>query len=276
MDEADRHGEALLALALSRPADALARAGQLLAEPADALTESYARQARAIVLRDSGRVDEAVAGLRAAVRAARRSPSAERVADVRATLGVTLGFAGRTAQGLAMLDTAVAGCAGGVHGGRVLMRRATVLRLLGRYDEALTDLRRAIDLLRRGGDPIWEARSRSHRFLVYAALGQAARADRDLAIAERLFAAAGQELESAMAVHNRADVALQSGDIPARWASWTRPASGTPPSAPRSPASPPTAARCCSPPGWPPRRSPWPTTRCAGSAPGSVRPKWPR
>jgi tetratricopeptide (TPR) repeat protein len=214
VDEADRHGEALLALTLSRPADALARAGQLLAQRPDPLTESFAHQARAIVLRDYGRVDEAVAGLRSALRAARRSPSAERVVDVQATLGATLGFAGRTARGLAMLDAAVAGCAGGVLAGRVLMRRASLLRLLGRYDEALADLRRAIDLLRRGGDPIWEARSRAHRFLVYAALGQAARADRDLAIAERLFATGGQELESAMAVHNRADVALQSGDIP--------------------------------------------------------------
>ena len=214
MNDADRHGEALLALALSRPADALVRAGQLLAQPPDALTESFAHQARAIVLRDSGRVDDAVAGLRAALRAARRSHSARRVVDVQATLGLTLGFAGRTAQGLTMLDTAVAGCAGGVFAGRVLMRRANLLRLLGRYDEALADLRRAIDLLRRGGDPVWEARSRTHRFLVYAALGQAARADRDLAIAERLLTDAGQEMESAMAVHSRADLALQGGDIP--------------------------------------------------------------
>ncbi|MDQ7909300.1 CHAT domain-containing protein [Phytohabitans sp. ZYX-F-186] len=206
--------EALLALAVSRPADALAQAGQVLAQRPDPTAASVAHQARAIVLRDSGRVDEAVAELRAALRAALRSPSAERAVDVRATLGVTLGFAGRTAQGLAMLDTAVAGCAGGVHAGRVLMRRASLLRVLGRYDEALADLRRAIDLLRRGGDPIWEARSRTHRFLVYAALGQAARADRDLAAAERLLAGAGQEMESAMAVHNRADLALQGGDIP--------------------------------------------------------------
>ncbi|BCB76985.1 hypothetical protein GCM10022251_44660 [Phytohabitans flavus] len=206
--------EALLALAVSRPADALARAGQVLAQRPDPTTASIAHQARAIVLRDSGRVDDAIAELRAALRAARQSPSAERTVDVQATLGATLGFAGRTAQGLTMLDTAVAGSAGGVHTGRVLMRRASLLRLLGRYDEALADLRRAIDLLHRGGDLVWEARSRTHRFLVYAALGQAARADRDLAIAERLLAEAGQEMESAMAVHSRADLALQGGDIP--------------------------------------------------------------
>jgi hypothetical protein len=99
--------------------------------------------------------------------------------------------------------------------GRVLLRRANLLRDLGRHTEALSDLRRAITLLRRGRDPIWEARARSHRFLVYVALGQAVRADRDLAVAERLFAATGQELESAMMVHNRAEVAFQTGNLPA-------------------------------------------------------------
>jgi hypothetical protein len=95
------------------------------------------------------------------------------------------------------------------------MRRSSVLRMMGRYDEALADLRLAIGLLRRGEDAVWEARSRTNRFLIYSALGQAARADRDLLIAERLFAATGQELESAMAVHNRADVAYQAGALPA-------------------------------------------------------------
>src|SRR5262245_37404257 len=102
----------------------------------------------------------------------------------------------------------------GVLAGRVLMRRSYLLVVLGRYADALADLRRAITLLRRGGDGIWEARARTQRFLVYSALGQAARADRDLAIAERRFAAEGQELESAMAVHNRGVVAFQAGDLP--------------------------------------------------------------
>ncbi|WP_173081491.1 CHAT domain-containing tetratricopeptide repeat protein [Phytohabitans rumicis] len=205
--------EPLLALAVSRPADAIAKAVALLSQKPDAGTRSIAHQARAIVLRDSGRVDEAIAELRAALRAAKRSGSPGRAVDVQATLGLTLGLAGRTSLGLATLDTAVAGSTG-VLAGRVLMRRASLLRLLGKYDEALTDLRRAIGLLRRGGDRIWEARSRTHRFLVYAALGQAARGDRDLATAERLLTSAGQEMESAMVVHNRADLALQGGDVP--------------------------------------------------------------
>ncbi|MDX6282286.1 MAG: hypothetical protein QOH03_3357, partial [Kribbellaceae bacterium] len=191
----------------------MAAATKLLGQSLDPRTASIAHQAKGIVLRDSGRAAEAIAELRRAVRLAGRSGDAERTADVNATLGLTLGLAGRAAEGLAALDQAVA-LSNGIHGGRVLMRRGYLLRVLGRYDEALADLRRAVKVLRAGGDRVWEARSRTHRFLVYAALGQATRADHDLVVAEQLLTAEGQDLESAMAIHNRADLAYQSGDLP--------------------------------------------------------------
>jgi tetratricopeptide (TPR) repeat protein len=204
----------LLPLALSRPVEALASANQLLAGRPGAREASIAHQARAIVLRDNGQPAEATGELRAALRLAERSGAPERVIDVQATLGATLGLDGRTRAALALLDRAVAGSTG-VLTGRVLLRRASVLREVGRYTEALADLRRAVAVLHRGGDPVWEARARTHRFLVHSALGQAVRADRELAVAERLFAATGQELELAMTVHNRADLAFQTGDLPA-------------------------------------------------------------
>ena len=210
----DDPGERLLRLALARPAQAYAEATRQLAAQPDPGTASTAHQARAIVVRDRGDQAGALRELRRALRLAQRSVDPRRVADVRATLGLTLGLGGRTREGLAMLDLALDGCRG-VLAGRILMRRASLLRTCGRYEEALADLRRAIALLRRAGDQVWEARSRSHRFLVYAAVGQAARADRDLVIAERLFGATGQDLERAMAVHNRADLAFQVGDLPA-------------------------------------------------------------
>ncbi len=206
--------ERLLTLAQSRPADAFVEANRLLAQEPGAFDASIARQVRGIVLRDTGRTREAIAELRLAVRLARSSGTPERALEVQATLGLTLGLAGRTAAGLAELNEA-ASQSTGVLAGRILMRRGDLLAVLGRHDEALTDLRRAVTLLQRGGDTVWEARARTHRFLVYSALGQAARADRDLEVAERLFAAAGQELESAMSVHNRAVVAFQTGDLPA-------------------------------------------------------------
>jgi tetratricopeptide (TPR) repeat protein len=202
-----------LALALSRPGDALARAAELLADGPPPAVASIARQARGIVWRDAGRTTEAVRELRAALRLALASADSARVVDVQATLGVTLGFAGRAAAGLAALDAAVDQARGAL-AGRILLRRGSLLRELGRYDEALPDLRRAVSLLRRAGDPVWEARARSHRYWIYAVLGQAARADRDLAVAADLYAAAGQELESTMMVHLRGFVAFQAGDLP--------------------------------------------------------------
>ncbi|MFI5708355.1 CHAT domain-containing protein [Kribbella sp. NPDC051620] len=205
--------DGLLPLAVARPAEAFAAADRLLEQSLDPRTASIAHQVKGIVLRDSGRATEAIAELRRAVRLAGRSGDSERTADVEATLGLTLGLAGRVAEGLTALDHAVA-LSNGIHSGRVLTRRGYLLRVLGRYDEALADLRRAVKVLRAGGDRIWEARSRTHRFLVYAALGQATRADRDLVIAEQLLTAEGQDLESAMAVHNRAELAYQRGDLP--------------------------------------------------------------
>ena len=192
----------------------MAQANKLLEQQPGPRDASIAHQARAIVLRDSGRVDEAISGLRTALEFARECEQPARIIDVQATFGLTLGLAGRTSAGMALLDEAVSASTG-VLGGRVLMRRAYLRRALGQHTETLADLRSAIALLHRAGDVIWEARSRNLRFLVYVALGQAARADRDLAVAERLFRAAGQDLESAMAVHSRADVALQTGDLPA-------------------------------------------------------------
>jgi tetratricopeptide (TPR) repeat protein len=210
----DTDVERLLALALSRPSEALAQATVVLAHRPDPRAASLAHQARGIVLRDSGHVTEALSELRRALRRARTLAAPERACDVRATLGVTLVLAGRTAAGLAELDAAAA-ASQGLLSGRVLTRRGGLLNVLGRHGDALADLKRAITLLHRGGDSIWEARARSHRFMVWIALGQAARADRDLAVAARLFLEAGQELESAHSVHNRADVAFMAGDLPA-------------------------------------------------------------
>ncbi|MFI6831684.1 CHAT domain-containing protein [Kribbella sp. NPDC050241] len=216
MSAGDRHDDPdrLLPLAVSRPSEALAAAAMVLAETPDPRTASIARQARAIVLRDSGHQTEAVTELRRALRLAKSSAEPERIADVQATLGLTLGLGGKHVEALTLLEQAIANTKGAA-AGRALTRRGYLLRVLGRYDEALSDLRQAVMLLHRGGDQVWEARARTHRFLVYAALGQAAHADRDLVVAEQLSAANGQELESAMLVHNRADVAFQAGDLPA-------------------------------------------------------------
>jgi CHAT domain len=204
----------LLPLVFSRPGEALARARAVLAARPGPREASVAHQAAGIVLREWGDVEAGVRELRLAVRLARRSGVAELEADVLATLGVGLVYAGRTAAGLAAFDRAVS-LSGGVVRARVLHRRGIVLWTLGQHAAALEDARHAVAVLSRAGDKLWTARAVNQRGLVYAALGVPARADADFVAAVRLFAETGQVLESIYPIENRGRPALAAGDLPA-------------------------------------------------------------
>jgi tetratricopeptide (TPR) repeat protein len=205
--------EQLLPLAVSRPRDALMAARAVLADRPSCYDASLAHQATGIVLRDRGDLPAAVAELRTGLRLARLSGQPEREVDVQATLGTALAVAGRSRQGLALLDQAVAAARGEL-AGRVLMRRAAILQHLGRFRDAHEDLSRALPYLRRAGDTVWEARSLTWRAETYLALGLPGRAAADFARAEELFATSGQDLEYAKARHNLGLVALSGGDLP--------------------------------------------------------------
>ena len=209
----------LLSLALSRPNDALALARDVLAGDPVPLEASIARQAIGIVLREVGDVDAAVRELRRARRLARQSGSADREADVLATLGLALVFAGRTAAGRAALETAVERSSGLLRG-RVLLRRGGALHVLGDHRHALADLSNAITSLRLADDQVWEARALTARAFTHLASGSVRRAEVDLQRAEQLFTANGQELESADAVVHRGVLALRNGDLPRALASF--------------------------------------------------------
>ena len=203
----------LLPLAMSRPHDALLAARSVLASRPSAYDASLAHHAIGIVLRDHGNLPGAIAELRKGARVARVSGRPEREVDVRASLGTALALAGRTQQGLALLDQAVQASHGG-HAGRVLMRRAHVFWDVGRFHDAYKDLGRALPYLRRAGDTVWEARSLMLRAYVFLGLGLPGRAAADFARAEELFATSEQELEYAKSRHNRGVTALSRGDLP--------------------------------------------------------------
>lgn len=203
----------LLPLALSRPNEALDRARKVLADNPGLLDASIARQTVGIVLREYGDIDAAIGELRIARRLARRAGSADREADVLATLGVALVFAGRTVSGRNTLDAAVRQSTGQLRG-RTLLRRGGALLLLGHHREALEDLNRSVAALRLAGDQLWEARALQERAVSYLSSGSARRALADLRRAGDLFTANGQELESAEATVNRGLVALRLGDLP--------------------------------------------------------------
>ena len=209
-----RDMDELLPLALSRPREALARARAVLAGRPSPYGASVAHQAAAIVLREFGDTEAGVRELRAALRQARRTGSAEREADVLSSLGIALVYAGRTAAGLAAFDRAVQRSTS-VSAARVLTRRGVVLWTLGRYPAALEDHQRAVTVLRRAGDLLWTARALNNRAITYVCLGLTSRADADFVSAARLFSEAGQELEAIYPVANRALVAFASGDLPA-------------------------------------------------------------
>jgi CHAT domain-containing protein/tetratricopeptide (TPR) repeat protein len=203
----------LLPLALSQPADALDAASRILATSSDAAELSIAHQAAAIVLRDQGHADEAVAHGFTALRLARRVDVA-RQADVLATLGIVLAFAGRTAEGLRRFDEAVP-LTPPTMLARLLHRRAHVLNMLGRNDEALDQLALAIAGSHWAGDALWEGRSLNTRCDVHLALGNAEAAEADAMRAEELLSGVGQDFEAVQAVHNRGLAAHARGDVPA-------------------------------------------------------------
>jgi tetratricopeptide (TPR) repeat protein len=206
--------DGLLPLAYSRPREALARARAVLAGRPGPHDASVAHQAASIVLRDLGDTEAAIRESRAALRLARRTGSAEREAEVLASLGTAFVYAGRTAAGLAAFDQAVHRSTG-VLTARVLTRRGVVLYTLGRYPAALEDLRHAVAVLRRADDRLWTARALNNRGLVHLGLGATSRADADFVSAAFLYSEMGQELEAIHPVANRALVAFASGDLPA-------------------------------------------------------------
>jgi tetratricopeptide (TPR) repeat protein len=191
----------------------LSRATDLLDSHPDALRGSYAHQAAGIVLRDRGELPAAFRHLRAGLGCARRAHDSERETDIQATLGAALVMAGRTKQGLDRLDAAAAS-GRGLLLATVRLRRAHTLSLLGRYDEALVDLRLALAVARSHGDALWEARILHNRSYSYLAVGALGKADADSSAAEELLARLGQALEAVQASHNRATVAARRGDLP--------------------------------------------------------------
>lgn len=204
----------LLPMVFAAPNDALAGAKGVLGTDPEPLHASIAHQVIGIWQRDFGDLRIALRHLRRARDLAARADSAEREADVLATLGVALVHAGRTRQGLEAFERGVARGVGHTRA-RVLYRRAYVWWVLGHHREALDDVRKAIPVLRQAGDVIWTARALTLRATVHLALGSVDRAEADFGAAELLWETTGQEHDKADAVESRGLAAFRAGDIPA-------------------------------------------------------------
>jgi tetratricopeptide (TPR) repeat protein len=203
----------LLALALSRPSEALAAARELLALDPPASQASVAHQTAGVVFREFGDIQEAIEEFKAARRFARKAGDLDRESDVSASLGMALVLAGQPRRGLSVLD-ALLERSRGVPAGRILIRRANAFYVLGRNAEALRDAQAAVALLAGAGDLVWESRAVHWRAAVYLAMGDIERADRDYARVETLYAECGQQVEYASARQERGVAAHVRGDLP--------------------------------------------------------------
>lgn len=199
-------------LALSRPLEAMAAARRILESSADRRERSFAGQALGIAMRELGDVTGAVRQLRIALLDA-ATVSKSREADVEASLGGTLVYAGRSADALAVLQSAISKVRGAERA-RVLVRRGLLFQILGRTTEAVDDLRSAAQVLRRQGDNTWEIRAVVNLAQALIDLGDAPRADSALCRAELLLREADRTFEAATARYTRGLAAAMSGGIP--------------------------------------------------------------
>jgi tetratricopeptide (TPR) repeat protein len=203
----------LLALALSRPSEALAAAREVLAGSPTAAQAAVAHQAAGVVYRDFGDSRKAIEEFKAARRFARKAGDVRRESDVSASLGVALVLAGQPRRGLSVIDDLLAHSSGAATA-RILIRKIGALYVLGHNAEALRDAQAAVGLLAGAGDPVWEARALHWRAAAYLAMGDIGRADRDYARVETLWLECGQQTEYAYARLERGLAAHARGDLP--------------------------------------------------------------
>ena len=204
--------EDLPVLALSRPRDTALVAERVLATTRDPYVRSYAGQALGIATREMGDVAGAIRHLRAALTAA-ASCGDEREADIRASLGPTLLYAGRSGEALRHMDAALAKVSG-ITAARVRLRRGALLQILGRTGEAIEEHRRAARTLHAAGDTVWEVRALINLGNALVDRGDARRAEEALARAEALLTEVDQPFEAAIVRGNRGLVASLLGNVP--------------------------------------------------------------
>jgi len=158
-------------------------------------------------------IEAALSHLQRAVAVAVEHELEPEAAEARMTLSLTLAFAGDNRGALREVTAAAIGVTG-PEAARLEMQRALILQRLGRHEDAFEGYRRALPVLRRAGDTLWEARVLNNRGILHAFLGDQRSAQQDLVRAERLYAGLGQDLWRARVQHNLGFAAGRQGDVP--------------------------------------------------------------
>ena len=215
----DPAARAAEALRLATVSPDLAEATGLRAErdahaTGDWAAVSVARRATGVAAMQRDRLDVAVTRLRAAIAAARKASSPQLGAEAHMSLAAALVLRGSPTKAIASIEAAL-GELTGLGAARARIQRAAILQEIGRIDEALEDLRRALPVLRRAGDAAWETRALSNRSIMLSTRRQFAAAESDLVRAQQLCADNGLTLPEAYVQQNLGCVFAGRGDVPA-------------------------------------------------------------
>ena len=175
---------------------------------------STAERALGVAAMTLSEIDEAIVHLRAAVLAGRRARCSRRVGEARMSLASALVLRGQAGRAAREIEAATRDLSG-VEAARAHVQRAAILQELGKDNDALHELRRALPTLRRAGDAEWAARGLSNRSLIHVRRRAFGAAEADLLEARGLCIEHGLELPAGYAEQNLGFVDAQRGDVPA-------------------------------------------------------------
>ena len=187
----------------------------------DAGTISTAELALGSAAKELNHLPTALRHLRQALQIAEREDLALHAARARLVLASVLLSLGDPTGATRETDLAEPALRGGDLG-RLYAQRAVILHVQGRLDAALELYRRALPVLRRAGDLLYEAKVLNNRAMLYSSRGALAAADADLRRVERLSAAMGMDRLAATTRQNLGYVAALRGDLPAALAWFDR------------------------------------------------------
>ena len=213
-DRAERAAE-VLRLATVAPERARALAEDLQRESRRVRDwASTSRAARAIGLASMQLTDLAAAqhALRGAVSAARRAGSGQLEAEARMSLAATLMIGGSPNQAMAEIESALHGL-DGVPAARARVQRGTILQSVGRFDDALTDFRLAVPVLRRERDVEWYSRALNNRSVLLIGRRAFGAAEADLVAAEAMCSSNGLDLAAGYAKQNLGALKAAQGEV---------------------------------------------------------------
>ncbi|GIG20004.1 CHAT domain-containing protein [Cellulomonas chitinilytica] len=172
-----------------------------------------AERALGVAAMQQSRFEDALRHLRAAVVAGERAADRTVTGEARMSLASALMLSGRPQRSFREIDQALVEL-DGLPAARARTQRAAIYQDLGRLDEALEDLRRALPVLRAAHDAQWATRALSNRGLLHATRREFAAARRDLRAAGELCDEHGLRVPAAFVEHNLAWVDSQAGDVP--------------------------------------------------------------